>query len=346
MTILPLMKAQSLRRAAALLEVLGVYLAGGIVTSQLSRLSGIQFGSPLGAFTSDITNAELITASRQILVILLMQYAGWFLLVFPIDWWRRRRGPAAYGLTRAGHSWTALLVAGLATAALAEWPVLSVSVADSIYNLGETAPWRQAFFDTSWQRWEFWLFSGVMSWALIPVAEELFFRGYCQRRLAEDWGDGAAIIGIACLFTFAHSQYLLANAYSLGMITSLFVLAFGLGVVFAWTRSLVPSILAHAIINVPMTPLWQGVLLVAFLTATIVIARRGVFVVHQVFSGAGARRCAALAIVGAGYALAAARIERVELAAAGMVLLAVGFEAMERRVVRAAKSATASAHVA
>jgi membrane protease YdiL (CAAX protease family) len=61
-------------------------------------------------------------------------------------------------------------------------------------------------------------------------------------RLAEDWGDGSAIIGTAWLFTFAHSHHLLANAYSVEMITSLFVLA--AGVVFAWTRSLVPAVFA------------------------------------------------------------------------------------------------------
>jgi hypothetical protein len=81
MTILPLMKAQSLRRAAALLEVLGVYLAGGIVTEQLSRLFGIPLDNPLGTFRREITNAELITASRQLFVILFLQYAGWFLLI-------------------------------------------------------------------------------------------------------------------------------------------------------------------------------------------------------------------------------------------------------------------------
>jgi membrane protease YdiL (CAAX protease family) len=48
------------------------------------------------------------------------------------------------------------------------------------------------------------------------------------------------------------------------MIASLFCVAIGLGIVFAWTRSLIPSIIAHAIINVPMTPVWQGVLLVVF----------------------------------------------------------------------------------
>jgi hypothetical protein len=74
--------------------------------------------------------------------------------------WYRRRGPAAYGLTKAGHSWRMLLLAGVATTALAAWPSFSVLLIDAKYDLGETVPWRQALFDTSWRRWEFWLFMG------------------------------------------------------------------------------------------------------------------------------------------------------------------------------------------
>ncbi len=128
------MNGQPRRRAAALLEVLGIYLAGRLVTEQLSRLLGIPLDNPLTEFSVGITDAELIASSRRMFVLLMLQYSGWFLLIVPINWWHRRRGPAAYGLTRAGYSWTALLLAGLATAALAEWPVLSVNVADSIYK--------------------------------------------------------------------------------------------------------------------------------------------------------------------------------------------------------------------
>jgi hypothetical protein len=51
-------------------------------------------------------------------VLLMFQYAGYFLLVLPINSWYRRRGPASYGLTRAGLSRVALLLAGLGTVAL------------------------------------------------------------------------------------------------------------------------------------------------------------------------------------------------------------------------------------
>ncbi len=166
--------------------------------------------------------------------------------------WYRRRGASAYGLTKASRTWTALLLAGLGTAALSEWLVLAIGFLNSC-SPSKTEPWRQAFFGMSWRRWEFWLFSAVMSWALIPVLEELFFRGYCQRRLAEDWGNGPAIIGTACLFTFEHTRYQIPNAYNVGMIVGLFVSAVGFGIIFAWTRSLFPAIIAHMIFDIPMT---------------------------------------------------------------------------------------------
>jgi membrane protease YdiL (CAAX protease family) len=325
------MNSQTRRRAAALLEVLGVSLAGPLLMWGLRRLIGVSVTNPLDHLSVHTTDAELITASRQMFVLLMFQYAGYFLLIFPINWWYRRRGPASYGLTRAGRSWMVLVLAGLATVALSAWPAFSIELINVIHRLGETAPWRQALFDMSWRRWEFWLFSAVLSWALIPVLEELFFRGYCQRRLAEDWGDGPAIIGTACLFTFAHTQYLMPNAYNAGMIMSLLMLAIGFGVVFAWTRSLIPSITAHAIINVPMTPTWQGVLLAAFVIGAIFSWRRGVATFKQIFSTASAVASVALAVVGAGYAIAAARFDIVTILAAAMVVFAVVLEAMDRR---------------
>ena len=329
------------RRAAALLEVFGVFLAGPLVAGLLIQWFGLRLVNPLQGFTVAITDAELITAARQILVLLVVQYAGYFLLAIPINWWHRRRGPAAYGLTRAGQPWTLLLLAGVATAALAAWPVVGLQVVDATYNLGETVPWRQAIFDTSWLRWEFWLFTAVASWGFSAFVEELFFRGYCQRRLAEDWGNGPAILGVACLCTFAHSQYLRPDAYNVGMIASVFILSIGLGVVFAWTRSLVPSYIAHAIINVPMTPRWQVVVVIAMAIGTIVFAYRGASVLKQVFSGATVVGCFALAVVGTGWAIAAQRVAHLDYVAAGMVVVAVGLYVVDR--LRARQSAAVDA---
>src|SRR5580698_11175972 len=85
------MNAQTRRRAAALLEVPGVSLAGPLVIWALRRLIGVSVTNPLNNLSVHTTDAELITASRQMFVLLMFQYAGYFLLIFPINWWYRRR---------------------------------------------------------------------------------------------------------------------------------------------------------------------------------------------------------------------------------------------------------------
>jgi membrane protease YdiL (CAAX protease family) len=324
----------SRRRTAALLEVLGVYLSGPfvekIIEQWLSHRNFISTASPFDMLSAHSTNSELLLASRQLLVALVLLYGSYFLLIIPINWWNHRGGRVAYGLTRAGHTWKALILAAVTTAILSQWPVLIHTLVDVIHPLGAMAPWRQAFFDMSWLRWQFWFFAAILSYAVIPVLEELIFRGYYQRRLAEDWGNGPAIVGTACFFPFAHRQYLIANTYNVTMIASLFCLAIGLGVVFAWTRSLFPSMIAHAIINVPMTAFWQGVLLVVFLIGAFFVWRRGVAAAGRVFQNTRAMRCAVLAVAMTLYVIEAHRIKGMEYAAIGMIAVAIGLEAVGR----------------
>jgi membrane protease YdiL (CAAX protease family) len=329
------MNMQTRRRTAALLEVLGIYLTGAFLSGQIAKLFVhwrlISPANPLEMLTFHTTNAELLVASRQLLLTLILLYGSYFLLIIPINWWYRQRGRAAYGLTRADRPWKTLILAAVATAVLTQWPVLIHTLVDAIHPLGAMAPWRQAFFDMSWRRWQFWLFAGILSYAVIPVVEELIFRGYYQRRLAEDWGDGPAVIGTACFFTFAHRQYLIANAYNATMIASLFCLAVGLGVVFAWTRSLIPSMIAHAIINVPMTPLWQGALLVLFAIGAFFFWRGGLVAVKQVFTNTRVAACTVLAGVLTLDVIAANKIHGMTQIAIGMLVVAVGLEAIDRR---------------
>ena len=106
------------RRGAAVLEVLGIFLVGGLLMSQLIRLSGIAVKNPLAELSVNTTGSGLIAAARQLFVLLIFQYAGYFLLIIPIGWWHRHRGVSAYGLTKASHTWITLLLAGLGTTAV------------------------------------------------------------------------------------------------------------------------------------------------------------------------------------------------------------------------------------
>jgi len=330
------------RRAAAVLEVFGVYVAGNLLLVEVVvRLLGVHVSNPLNTFTADITDGQLLTAARQMLVVLLLQYAGFFILIIPLNWWHRRSGPVSYGLTKGGRSWKELALAGAATAAIASWPVLTVGLVEMVWKFGETVPWRHAFFETSWRRWEFWLFSAVLLYGVVPVLEELFYRGYCQRRLAEDWGDGAAIAGASCFFVFSHSQYLMLNTYNVAMLTTLLVSAVGGGVIFAWTRSLVPSIIAHAILNVPMRPIWALVVIGLLVIGAFLTRQRSVSVARQVFSKSRIVVIFSLGVTGAVVAVLAPRVPALAVGATGGFLVAVAIEARERRAEKASKGTAA-----
>jgi membrane protease YdiL (CAAX protease family) len=333
--IIPAVNTQMTRRVAALLEVLGVYLAGDLLNDKivevLSRSHLISLQNPFALLTIHASNSELLVASQQLFLALTFIYFSFFVLIVPLDWWRGKSGIATYGLTYAGRSKRELVFAGLATAALAECPVLIHTLVDAIHPLGAMAPWRQAFFDMSWKRWQFWLFAGVLSYAVIPVLEELLFRGYYQRRLAEDWGDGPAIVAVACLFTLSHKQYLIANLYNETMIISLFCVALGLGVVFALTRSLVPSMIAHAIINVPMTPVWQAVLLAAFAVVIFFSWRGGLRAIRQVFGRLNLVVVLILSVLLGSYALTIGNIPGKTIWAVGMLVVAFAIVTFHRR---------------
>jgi hypothetical protein len=121
------------------------------------------------------------------------------------------------------------------------------------------------------------------------------------------------------------------------MVASLFCVAIGLGIVFAWTRSLIPSMIAHAIINVPMTPFWQGALLLVFAVIAFFAWRGGARAFGQVFSNTTLAACAALALLETAYVIAAGRIGNMAYVAIGMLLVAVVLEAIDRRESRSVR---------
>jgi hypothetical protein len=80
---------QSRRRMAALLEVFGVYLTGAFLSDQIVKLLAhwhlISTKNPLELLTVHATNADLLVASRQLFLALMLLYGSYFLLIIPIN---------------------------------------------------------------------------------------------------------------------------------------------------------------------------------------------------------------------------------------------------------------------
>jgi uncharacterized protein len=92
------------------------------------------------------------------------------------------------------------------------------------------------------------LFGAVVVFGLIAgVAEELFFRGYMQTRLAEAWGAARAVVVTAACFGVLHvdlSGIHMALAFAMGLY---------LGFVVERTGSVLPAIVCHVVNNIVYT---------------------------------------------------------------------------------------------
>ena len=240
-----------MRKLTAILEVLGVYMVGQVVGFLLARAFGIQLSNPLTGLKVDASQAELYGMTRQLFSVLIWQYIGWFLVALPVGWWHRRRRLAGYGVTLGGRTFPALVGIGVLLFAVAEVWSLLIHLVDSIVPLGHTVPWREAIFAMPWTP-AFWALTAVGSFLLVPPLEEAFYRGYVQTRLEEDLGAPAAILGGAGLFVFSHAQYHFLDPLNVATVLSMIVSTIAAGYIFYRTRSLVPVIVAHALVNIPV----------------------------------------------------------------------------------------------
>ncbi len=261
------------RQLAAILEVCGVYMVGLLIAFVVISVLGIKLENPLETLVAN-PNADLLGLSRDMALLLLVQYGGILIPAFLVGWWHRRRPLRDYGCTAAGHSVSYLLLAGIVLFALSELPAKLLELVGQFVPLGPRADFQEIVYALNWD-YKFWIFAAVGSFLLIPIVEELFYRGYVQTRLAEDCGAPAAILITAFFFTFSHSQYYLApSPRNIGMVLTILFSAIVWGYAFHVTRSLIVPMIAHAIVNVPIAGAANFILPVLMLGVIVVYRRR------------------------------------------------------------------------
>ena len=81
----------------------------------------------------------------------------------------------------------------------------------------------------------------IFAIAVAPIFEEFFFRGFAYPALKQRWGVWKALATVSAVFAIVHQH--------LPSIGPLFTLAFGLGLAYELTGSLVASITMHALFN-------------------------------------------------------------------------------------------------
>ena len=269
------------RKTAALLEVIGIFIVGSAAASYFEPRIGIK---PLGTLLQSALNTtepDFVGFSVGWLEIICVQYVCLLLPAFAIGWWRRRLNLRHYGITKAGNSIGTLVILGLVAFALVALPVKLLWVARHFFSLGQGSPFW-ALLDKNWTP-SFWLFSAVASFAVTPVLEELFFRGYCQTRLEEDFGGVGAIVIVTLFMTLGHNQYHHLNILSIATIVTMIPLFFGMGYLYWRTRSLLPSIILHAAVNFPTKGIYDFLLPVVMIGVLILFCRKWLSMVQDFY---------------------------------------------------------------
>ncbi|MGH9441458.1 MAG: lysostaphin resistance A-like protein [Thermoanaerobaculia bacterium] len=165
--------------------------------------------------------------------------------------WRGRSTAASYGVTLQKRSLPELVRVGILVGLIASLPEQVLRLMSEYVRLGPGTRFWALEARVPWDA-AFWLYMAVGSYAFVPILEELFTRGYVLGRLRESFSAGGSLLATATFFTIAHGQYRHADALAIGAQASLFVWAGICAYAVYRTGSLLPAIIAHAMINVPM----------------------------------------------------------------------------------------------
>ncbi len=261
-----------LRRLTAVGEVLFVLLALVVVARLLFSWLGLvdadQYLFPADG-APDFRAAAGAEASWHAL-----RYGIVLLAVLVIGWVRWRRRPAHYAVTRGGRSLSALVTFGLVLYAVTHLPTELLGMADRAFDLGPGLPFWNLMEEVPWNG-DFWLFMAVSSFLIVPLVEEFTARGYLLGRLRESFSPAGALVVMAALFAVAHTQYHRADLLSVASLCTLFYGSVLWGYAVYRTGSLIPPIIAHALVNVPVAPEFAPYLLLV-LVLTIVAGRRAI----------------------------------------------------------------------
>jgi membrane protease YdiL (CAAX protease family) len=176
-------------------------------------------------------------------------------------------------LTRNGHSIGSLIRAGGVLGCLLAAFSLALILADARWDLGPTEPWREALLNAP-QTWDYWILMAVISYGLVPVLEEAFYRGVLQGRLQQSLPPAPSILLSSTAFALSHAQYRDLSLFNAATLLTVFAAALVLGWLFWRTGSLYPGIVAHAILNLPPQHGRAGLVMLGALLAILIGTRR------------------------------------------------------------------------
>lgn len=214
---------------------------------------------PMAAVLVGVGEPLTLTSLSIVTIIQNALFAGLSAYVVVV---RYRQHPLRLGVRLDG--WRALVVLGMVAAALTiPLSVASERLAIVVYALFEgsaqaaalaaaehmTDPLRPVFDQLSGPGQAAWLL--FLLAVVVPVGEEVFFRGLVYGGLRSRWGTAVATLASAVFFAAVHAQVIHG--------LPIFVLGVILAALYERSGSLVPPIVAHGVNNIiAVISIWRG----------------------------------------------------------------------------------------
>ncbi|HEX8569448.1 MAG TPA: CPBP family intramembrane glutamic endopeptidase [Caulobacteraceae bacterium] len=194
---------------------------------------------------------DLLAAAWALLQQFSLQYGALLVLVAAVGFVRRRVRPAAYALGRGSLGAGQIIRQGVVLGLVAGLPATVLLLLQTHAPIGTDTPMWAALRDAP-KDLSFWAFLAVGSFALVPLLEELTWRGYVLGRLTEAVAPGAAVLAAAAPFALLHTQY--ASADPAMILAQVSVMTFSLAGAFLTLRTgtLWPAVIGHFVLNFPI----------------------------------------------------------------------------------------------
>ncbi|MDX1629521.1 MAG: CPBP family intramembrane glutamic endopeptidase [Fulvivirga sp.] len=239
--------------AAPITEVFTILLVGNILAGLvLSQIVDTKIMSDPPTVESDFIQMTAVVSTSMVLRFGTMIVLAFF--VYKL-WHRNDRKQIfqQWGVSTGKHSIGKLLGMGVVLWAVTILPLQILFTVNQITPLGEGLPLWELQDDIGF-RTDFLIFFLFTSMIIPPLLEETIARGYIRSRIADSYGPIGGIILCALIFTLAHGQYFKGNVLLASVLPIIIYATIGWAFVTWKTGSIIPGIVAHAIMNTPFPP--------------------------------------------------------------------------------------------
>ena len=208
-------------------------MSAGIIVLVLAGTVGaaLAFGRNLGTGQRGSTPLPV----EFTLAVLAMEFVAIMLSVWLLGLARRKYAWASIGFVPTTRRWVAGAVGLFVVLRIAV-----IAIAAVLAALGLTSTQAQALAPDGFS-WVGAIGNTILVGVLVPIAEEVFFRGVLYRWLRDKWGVAVGVVVSGIVFGAAH--------FEPATVVPAILLGMALALVYEKSKSLWPSILIHALNN-------------------------------------------------------------------------------------------------